>query len=192
MIDDKDIVNARRAAELLGLHEETVRRLARENKIPSFKVGGVWRFNKHSLHQWAESQSVRYPPRPNLETVLVVDDEEYIREIVGRIVEEAGYRVMTASGGAEALDMMRREPPDIVLLDLKMPDMDGPTTLKEIREIYRLLPVIVITGYPESELVAEMLSFCPVTLLAKPLEPELVLQTIRTVLNGSAGARKGE
>jgi len=183
MLDENDIVNARRAGELLGLHEETMRRLARENKIPAFKVGGVWRFNKSSLYTWAESQGQRPRPRTR-KTVLVVDDEEYIRDTVGQAVEAAGFRVMTASGGGEALEMIRHDPPDMVLLDLKMLDMDGATTLKEIRRIHGLLPVIIITGYPESELVDRTLDYCPVTLLAKPLDPEQLVSTVRMTLNG--------
>ena len=122
--------------------------------------------------------------------MLVVDDEEYIRDTIGRIIEEEGFRVMTASGGREALEIMRQDPPDVVLLDLKMPDMDGPTTLKQIRKAHGLIPVIIITGYPESDLMSETLDYCPVTLLAKPLDPSLVLRAVRTVLEGSGVTEK--
>ncbi len=192
MIGENDVLDARRAGELLGLHEETMRRLAREGKIPAFKVGGVWRFNKSSLHRWAESQSQRQPPRKGRKTVLIVDDDEYVCDSVGRTVEEAGFRVLTASGGSEAVELMRGQVvPDLVLLDLVMPDMDGPTTLKEIRKAHGAIPVIVLTGYPESDLVAETLDYCPVTLVAKPPDPAMLVRTVRAVLNG-VGTTEGE
>jgi len=186
MTDESDVVDARKAGELLGLHEVTIRRLARENKIPAFKVGGVWRFNKTSIHRWAESQ-VPQPPR---KTVLMVDDEEYIRDGLGRIIERAGYRVVTARGGADALVLMRADLPDLVLLDLKMPDMDGPTTLVHIRESFGSIPVIIVTGYPESNLMVETLAYCPITLVAKPVEAQQLLQAVRMVLEESAVAQK--
>ncbi len=187
MADENDIVDVRKAAEFLGLHDDTLRRLARENKVPAFKVGGVWRFRKSTLTQWAESQR----QRPRRKTVLVVDDEAFIRDVIGQHVEEAGYRVLAASGGAEALSIMQRNLPDVVLLDLKMPGMDGPTTLKEIRKVHGAIPVIIVTGYPESDLMADTLDYCPITLLAKPLDPEVVVETVEAVLNGSASTHEG-
>ena len=186
MIDKSDVVDARKAGELLGLHKVTVRRLARENKIPAFKVGGVWRFNRTSIHRWAESQL----SQPNLKTVLIVDDDEYVRDSLGRIIERAGYRVVTARGGADALVLMQAELPDLVLLDLKMPDMDGPTTLRHIRESFGSIPVIIVTGYPESNLMVKTLAYCPIMLVAKPVEAPLLLQAVRTVLEGSAVAER--
>jgi len=184
MSDGSDIIDARGAGELLGLHEVTIRRLARENKIPGFKVGAVWRFNKTSIHRWAESQVSQLPRK----TVLVVDDEEHIRDSLGCIIEHAGYRVVTARGGADALVLMRAELPDLVLLDLKMPDMDGPTTLRHIRELFGSIPVIIVTGYPESNLMVETLECCPVTLVVKPVEAPQLLQAVKMVLEESAVA----
>ncbi len=188
MIDESDVVDARKAGELLGLHEVTVRRLARENKIPAFKVGGVWRFNRTSIHLWAESQV----SQPNLKTVLIVDDDELVRDSLGRIIERAGYRVVTARGGADALVLMQAELPDLLLLDLKMPDMDGPTTLRHIRESFGFIPVIIVTGYPESDLMTKTLECSPVTLVAKPVVASQLLQAVRMVLEESAVARKAE
>jgi len=187
MTDEHDIVDVHKAAQFLGLHKDTLRRLARKNRVPAFKVGGVWRFRKSTLTQWAESQR----QRPRGKTVLIVDDEAFIRDVVGQHVQEAGYRVLAASGGAEALLIMRHDPPDVVLLDLKMPEMDGPTTLKEIRKAHGAIPVIIVTGYPESDLMTETLDYCPVTLLAKPLDLELVVETVGRVLKGSASAQQG-
>ena len=65
--------------------------------------------------------------------VLVVDDEEYIRYAVGRTLKRDGFCVRTASNGLQALDLMWEKVPALVVLDLKMPGMNGPEVLKEIR-----------------------------------------------------------
>ena len=189
MMGTSDIIDAHKAAELLGIHDDTLRRLAREDKIPAFKVGGVWRFSRNTLMQWTGSQR---PPRQLRRTVLIIDDEAFIRDVISQAIEDAGFRPVTAVGGREALEIMRRDLPDVVILDLKMPDMDGPTTLREIRKDYGSIPVVIITGYPESDLVSEMLEHCPVTLLAKPLDPDVMVQTVESVLNRTVVGRKGE
>jgi len=189
VVDTNDIIDAREAAEFLSIHDDTLRRLARENKIPAFKIGGVWRFSKSTLMQWAGSQRPQRQPR---RTVLIVDDEAFMRDVISQTIEESGFRAVTAVGGREALEIMRRDLPDVVLLDLKMPDMDGPATLREIRKAHGSVPVIIITGYPESDLMADTLDYCPVTLLAKPLDPDVMVQTLEDILNGTTGAKKGE
>jgi excisionase family DNA binding protein len=180
MIHEGEIIDVSTAARLLGLHEETLRRMARNGQIPAFKVGRGWRFNRSTLHEWAEAQR-----RPETrKRVLVIDDQELDLELIGVAVEEAGFTVVTANSGAKALDIMRQELPDIVLLDLKMPGMDGPTVLSEIRKAYGSIPVILITGYPDSDLVSKALDFGPVTLLAKPVNPQQLASTAQMALNG--------
>jgi len=185
-----DIIDVGRAAQLLGVHEDTLRRLAREDKVPAFKIGGGWRFSRSALMRWAESQR---PQRRTRRTVLVIDDEAFIRDVIGQAVEEAGYRVVTTSDGGEALEFMRQDLPDVVLLDLALPGMDGPTTLREIRKAHGAIPVVIITGFPDSDLMTRALEFSPVTLLAKPLELPTLVRTVHAVLNGTGETvRDGE
>ena len=89
------------------------------------------------------------------------------------------FQVSTATGGIEALELMRQQARDIVLLDLEMPDLDGAATLKEIPEHWGLLPVIIQTGYPEGELMFRALEFSPFTLLSKPCSIERLVATVR-------------
>ncbi len=183
--DADDVLDAYGAAKHLGLHVVTVRRLAREKRLPAYKVGGSWRFNKSTLYRWAESQ---HAPR-RTRRVLVVDDNEIIRDIFSRMLRAGGYEAETASTGEEALELMRRNVPDVVLLDLKMPVMDGPTTLKEIREQHGQVPVVIITAYPDSELMHKALRYCPFTMLAKPVTSQQLLEALRLVLGeGQEGA----
>ena len=186
--DSTDILDAKQAAKFLNLHEETLRRLARERKIPSYKVGGSWRFSKRMLYRWAETQQVNRAKK----VALVIDDDASIREFVSTTLDAGGYATLTAANGTIALNLMRHQLPDIVLLDLKLPDMDGPTTLKMIREVYGAVPVIVITGFPDSQLMAEALRYSPFMLLSKPFFPSQLLQSIQMAIGSSAEADETE
>jgi len=114
--------------------------------------------------------------------LLVVDDDPQMREMLRQLLEREGYNVDAAAGGGEALNSMRRQTPDVVLLDLAMPEPDGPATLKEVRKGWGNLPVIVHTGYADSDLVKRALEFSPFTLLVKPCPAAQLLETVRKIL----------
>ena len=80
--------------------------------------------------------------------ILVADDEASVRDILKAFFTKKGYAVETASSGTEAIDGLRAYKPDIILLDLKMPDMDGEEVLKFIMENDLNVGVIIITGHP--------------------------------------------
>jgi excisionase family DNA binding protein len=178
MGQDSDVLDAREAARYLKLNEQTVRRLARESQVPAFKVGGTWRFKKSILDRWAESQHLA----SHAKTVVVVDDEEPIREFVRRVLEQEGYNARTAGDGVEALECMKETPPDCVLLDLKMQGMSGPETLKQIREGWGAVPVVLLTGYPEVALMHRALQYAPITLLAKPVTRDQIVEAVESLL----------
>jgi len=181
-----DVLDVHEAGWLLGAHIETVRRLARSGGLPAYKVGKDWRFSKQALSRWMETRHIRQ--REPL--VLVVDDEKAIRETVGPFLEQDGYRVTLAATGRDALDAARRDTPDVVLLDLVMPGMPGVEVLKNLHAMNPDIPVIIVTGYPDSNLVAEAMHYPPVMLLAKPVEKTVLLRSVRRVLHGSAGTRR--
>ena len=81
-------------------------------------------------------------------TVLVVDDNPDVREILSRNLEREGYRVITASGGQECLDVVSCRPVDVILLDVMMPNMDGLTVCKELKKTAHgaTIPVILVTA----------------------------------------------
>ena len=78
--------------------------------------------------------------------LLVIDDEEGIRNLLDIILRRQGYDVVLADGGRKGLDLLRRERPDVVVLDLNMPEMDGITVLRKIRSLDPEQPVIMFTG----------------------------------------------
>ena len=86
-------------------------------------------------------------------SILVVDDEPVVVEIAKRKLEERGYEVATAGDGIEALEALRKKIPDLILLDIQMPRMNGYTFVMEKAKIpeYKAVPVVVLTAYGEME-----------------------------------------
>jgi CheY-like chemotaxis protein len=85
--------------------------------------------------------------------IMVIDDEEGIRSLLDTLLTRKGYDVVLADGGRKGLELFRRERPDVVVLDLKMPEMDGVAVLQQIRNLNPGQPVIILTGarLPEAE-----------------------------------------
>ena len=113
--------------------------------------------------------------------VLVVDDDPDLREMLRQLLVAEQYNVRTARNGREGLQEMRRQAPDIVLLDLAMPELTGAAALKEIRKDWGQIPVILHTAFADGELMKQALTSSPFTLLAKPCSPEQILETVRKV-----------
>ena len=185
MLSTKAVLNVQEAAQLLGVHIETIRRLARNGEIPAFKVGRGWRIRIDALLKWADTQQVDPPQN----TVLVIDDDEAVRKTIRRFLEKRNYYVYEAANGAEGLTCLEAQSVGLVILDLKMPFTTGPEFLKEARSRHANLPVIIMTGYPDSDLMAEATQYGPFTLLAKPVDPLHLLQTVRTLITGAGRVR---
>lgn len=85
--------------------------------------------------------------------ILVVDDEQGIRNLLDTILRRKGYDVVLAEGGRKGLELFRRERPDVIVLDLKMPEMDGLAVLQQVRSLNPKQPVVILTGAgtPETE-----------------------------------------
>ena len=115
-------------------------------------------------------------------TVLIVDDEEGIRESLSGIFEDEGYSVLTASSGEEALDAVKEHTPDIVLLDVWLTRMDGIETLSKLREMEERLPVVIISGHGNIELAVKATKFGAYDFLEKPLSLEKVLIVAKRAL----------
>jgi two-component system nitrogen regulation response regulator NtrX len=108
-------------------------------------------------------------------TVLVVDDEEGIRESLSGIFEDEGYEVITVSSGEDALTAAREKLPDIVFLDVWLPEMDGIETLSKLKEMDKNTPVIMISGHGNIELAVKATLSGAYDFLEKPLSLEKVL-----------------
>jgi two-component system, cell cycle sensor histidine kinase and response regulator CckA len=125
------------------------------------------------------------PIRGGNETILLVDDEDFIRDIGSKALNRSGYHVITASDGQEALDVYRREGDKIslVILDLIMPEMDGKKCLNRILEINPKAKVLMASGYSEHGPSNASITEGAVGFVVKPYDIRKLRQTVRKVLD---------
>ena len=126
-------------------------------------------------------------------TILVVDDRLPDREYLVTLLEHAGYRVLEAADGVDALAKAREEQPDLVITDVLMQGMDGFELVRQIREHgeTRDIPVILFTAAYDEEAARDLVALCPGTvILVKPTESQRVLRTIAQLLRGSESAAR--
>lgn len=121
------------------------------------------------------------PGREKDKTILVVDDEPRIVEAVGMNLELEGYQVSSASNGYEALQKLTKDLPDLVILDVMMPEIDGFETLREIREV-STVPVIMLTVRGEEIDKVRGLDLGADDYITKPFNPKELVLRIRAVL----------
>jgi CheY-like chemotaxis protein len=112
--------------------------------------------------------------------VLVVDDELEVRQVLREFLSSRGYDVTTASGGAEALAIVETIKPDLVLLDVAMPDMDGVETLKRIVAIEPALAVIMVTANSDIGTTSKLLALGAVDYVPKPFDLDYLDQAVST------------
>ena len=117
-----------------------------------------------------------------LNRILVVDDDESIRQLLVDYLVDRGYQVDTDADGKTALDHISSAPPDIVLLDLMMPGITGMAVLEEIQKLHPGLPVILISGYADEELAREALRLGAHDFFLKPFDLETIEMHLFTKL----------
>jgi two-component system nitrogen regulation response regulator NtrX len=114
---------------------------------------------------------------------MIVDDEPSIRTSLGGVLEDEGYRVISAGDGYNALKLVEEEMPDLVILDIWMPGIDGIETLKRMRELNRSLEVIMISGHGTIETAVTATKLGAFDFIEKPLSLEKTLVTIQNAFN---------
>jgi excisionase family DNA binding protein len=177
----QDVLTAQQAAELLNAHVETIRRMARRGSIPAFKIGKDWRFRRSALLSWSETN----PEIKKAINILMIDDDAAVCRLICRILEPLGYHVITTHSGIEGLDIVRNKPINVVLLDLEMPEMSGPEFLLELKTNRKDIPVIIVTGYPDSNLMMKASRLGPLTLIPKPIDNKMLRSAVTMTLKGT-------
>ena len=160
-----EILTIRDVAAYLKLPVSTVYRLAERRELPGHKVGRQWRFHKSILDDWFRQHAATV--RVN---ILVVDDEEVVRHFIGAALQAPQRQILTASSGEEALDLAKQHDVDLVLLDLIMPGISGVETFRQLHALRPELPVVIVTGYPDSDLMSRALEIGPFTMINKPID----------------------
>lgn len=120
-------------------------------------------------------------------TILIVDDEEDILSTMSFRLEKAGYRVCTASNGIDGVEIASKEVPDIILLDIMMPGIDGFETLKRLKgdSVSKRIPVLIVScGKAEEEWAKRALMLGAAGYVVKPFDTQSLLFTVERMLSG--------
>jgi excisionase family DNA binding protein len=164
-------------ADYLRVTEKTIYRLLERRGIPATKVGRQWRFNITSIDKWLRQNSVKAKA-----SILVVDDEEVVRSLFKGTLEELGHEVITTETADEGLEVAKQQDLDLVFLDLKMPGVDGAELFRQIKAIKPRLPVTIITGYPDSDMMARALAQGPFGVMNKPFGESDIITAVHNFL----------
>jgi DNA-binding NtrC family response regulator len=113
--------------------------------------------------------------------LLLVDDDERVLGVVARFARRAGYDVVTCAGGQQALEQLRRQPADLAMVDLRMPDVNGLDVLRAIRETVPGCDVILMTGYAGIDSAIEAIKLGAIDYLTKPFDFERLARVLEAV-----------
>ncbi|MFY9579626.1 MAG: response regulator [Gaiellaceae bacterium] len=148
---DTDWLTLGQAAKYLGVAQSTIRKWSDQGRVPAFYTpGGHRRYRRSDLDGFLERSGPGKPARGPL--VLVVDDDPQVREVVRVNLEMEGYTVREAGNAEEGLAAVEDDAPDLILLDVMMPQVDGWEMLRRVQEQHGIgsIPVVMFSGQLES------------------------------------------
>jgi excisionase family DNA binding protein len=176
-----NLLTVKETAEYLRIPIPTVYYLVQRGQIPAIQIGGRWRIKKASLDRDILRQDKQGQP-----TVLVVDDDPDLQELFKSFLKKIGFSRVVVGTAKDAISSLRKQKFDLMFLDLQLPDAPGDQVYKAAKQIDPDLNVIVITGYPDSEMLDRILQISPVTVLKKPLKIEQLNQTVKILGHSTA------
>jgi excisionase family DNA binding protein len=176
-----NLLTVKETAEYLRIPLPTVYYLVQRGQIPAIQIGGRWRIKKSSLDRDILRQDKQGQP-----TVLVVDDDPDLQELFKSFLKKIGFSRVVVGTAKDAISSLRKQKFDLMFLDLQLPDAPGDQVYKTAKQIDPDLNVIVITGYPDSEMLDKILQISPVTVLKKPLKIEQLNQTVKILGHSTA------
>src|SRR5881409_1709277 len=148
--NEPDWLTLGQAAKYLGMAQSTIRKWSDTGRLPAFYTpGGHRRYRRADLDQFLERGGAAAPRRgEGRRLILIVDDDDRLREFVRVNLEMEGYAVREAANAEEGLAALEAEPPDLILLDVMMPQVDGWEMLRRVHERHGVgsIPVIMFSG----------------------------------------------
>ncbi len=171
-------------ATYLRVTKKTIYRLLERRNIPATKVGRQWRFGKAAIDGWLRQSSVEH-----VANILVIDDDETICSLFKDTLEGLGHVVTTTGESSRGLELVEDRDYDLVFLDLKMPGMDGAELFRRIKLAKPGLPVTIITGYPDSDLMKRALTHGPFGVMNKPFRGSDIVTAVENYLRFGASIK---
>ena len=179
-----NLLTVKETAEYLRIPLPTVYYLIQRGKIPAIQIGGRWRIRKSTLDRDILRQDKQGQP-----AVLVVDDDLGLQDLFRTFLKKIGFSRVVVGTAKEAIISLGKQKFDLMFLDLKLPDAPGDQVFKTAKQIDPDLNVIVVTGYPDSEILDRMLQISPVTVLKKPLKVAQLNQAVKMLVHNGPSSR---
>lgn len=180
---EPDWLTLGQAAKYLGVAQSTIRKWSDQGRVPAFYTpGGHRRYRRGDLETFLERSGPagRTAGGP---TVLIVDDDEGTRALVRASLELEGFDVREAASGPEGLSVLEQDPPDLILLDVMMPQMDGWEMLRRVQEQHGgAIPVVMFSGQVDEASAGEAVERGATGFIGKPFDPRQLLDRAKQIL----------
>ena len=172
-----ELMTLEEVASYLRVTKRTMYRVLKEGGLPAIKVRRQWRFEKKAIDKWLRQNSTGA-----VANILVIDDDETMCTLFKDTLEEAGHTVTAVNESSKGLELVKDGDYDLVFLDLKMPGMDGAELFRQLRAAKPGLPVTIITGYPDSDLMMRALTHGPLGIMNKPFNSSDIMTAVKNYL----------
>jgi excisionase family DNA binding protein len=180
---DLDWLTLGQAASYLGVAQSTLRKWTDSGRVPAFKTpGGHRRYRRRDLDSFLERSGQTVEPGGPL--VLIVDDDDGVRAFVRANLELEGYTVREAASGEEGLALLEEQLPDLILLDVMMPQVDGWEMLRRLHERHGVgsIPVIMFSGQVDEGTLAAATERGASGVLGKGFDPQELIESAKRTL----------
>ena len=169
-----NLLTVKETAKYLRIPLPTVYYLVQRGQLPAIQIGGRWRIKKNAL-----DKDILKEEKSGQPTVLVVDDDESLQNLFKLFLKKIGFSRVVVGTVKEAIAALEKQRFDLVFLDLKLPDGPADDVYDFVKRDQPDCPIIIITGYPDSETLDRILAKGPITVLKKPLKTEQLQQTVK-------------
>jgi excisionase family DNA binding protein len=178
---ESDWLTLGQAAKFLGVAQSTIRKWSDQGRVPAFYTpGGHRRYRRGDLETFLDRSGPG--PRGGGPLVLVVDDDARLREFMRVNLEMEGYTVREASSADEALAALEDQAPQLVLLDVVMPGVDGWQMLQRMQERHGSIPVIMFSGKVDHESAADAEKRGARAFVGKPFDPQQLIERAKQLV----------
>jgi excisionase family DNA binding protein len=184
---ESDWLTLGQAAKYLGVAQSTIRKWSDGGRLLAFYTpGGHRRYRRSDLDTFlAQSGGAGAPrAREGRRLILIVDDDDRLREFVRVNLEMEGYSVREAADAEQGLAALEEEPPDLILLDVMMPKVDGWEMLRRVQERHGVgsIPVIMFSGKVDEEAMRDAASRGAQGFIGKPFNPQQLIESTKQLV----------
>ncbi|MGZ8694464.1 MAG: response regulator [Gaiellaceae bacterium] len=182
---EPDWLTLGQAAKYLGVAQSTIRKWSDVGRLPAFYTpGGHRRYRRGDLDEFLKRSASPGRGKATRPSILIVDDDDRLREFVRVNLEMEGYAVREAASVEQGLAALEEEPPDLILLDVMMPQVDGWEMLRRVQERHGVgaIPVVMFSGKVDEQTLADAESRGAQAFIGKPFNPQQLIESTKQLL----------